>query len=168
MRLITLISILVLLTGCLATPIDTRSNYDYALDAIEREDYDAGYRLLESYLKEKKKPSVNRIKMKQDSLRLIKRTPELLLAAQKTFTEKSFQETVKRHNGNISNAMSEEKERLIIYQQLKKSKTIKSKQYKVASSNFKSFLINVGKPKEISIILLKEILRLQKKFPVLI
>lgn len=137
MRVLTSILISAILVGCSTAPVDTKSDFEYALEAIERSDYEAGYRLIESSLKKRKNPTTNEIKNRRQAFRLLKTKPALLEAARKTFTQIAFQETIKRNNGNIADAMKEEKERLAIFQELKSNMLISTKTYNKALYTFK-------------------------------
>lgn len=134
---------IIFFTGCATYHnLDTKSDYEYALEAVDRGDYDAGFRLLESYFNTS---NPDKVINRKKALRLLETTPSLITAGQNTFTKNSFQETVNRHNGNISNAMSEEMKRLAIFQRLESFKVIKTKQYNTAFSNFKYFFNNYQK-----------------------
>jgi len=138
-RLLKLLTLLLFinLVGCATYHnMDTKSNYEYALDAINRGDNDAGYRLLESYYESDKIPNGKKSANKAKADQLFKRKQVLVIAGLNTFSETSFNETLKRHQGNKSRAVKEEVDRLKIFQR------ISPKLYTKALANFKSYFGN--------------------------
>lgn len=135
--IISTLLIFINLVGCATYHnIDTKSNYEYALDAINRGDNDAGYRLLESYYESDKTPDGKKGANREKADQLFKRKPFLVNAGLNTFSEASFNETLKRHQGNKSSAVNEEVARLKIFQR------ISPKLHINALENFKSYFGN--------------------------
>lgn len=125
------------LVGCATYHnMDTKSNYEYALDAINRGDNDAGYRLLESYYESDKNLDGEKGANIAKADQLFKRKPFLVIAGLNTFSATSFDETLKRYQGNKSSAIKEEIDRLKIFQR------ISPKLHATALANFKSYFGN--------------------------
>jgi hypothetical protein len=130
---------LVLLTGCGApTPYktDNTSYYEHALDALNRNDYEAAFRLLESYYEPDRSSYHKTREHRLEADELFKSKSSLITAGLNTFSETSFKKTLVRHRGDSSKAIKEESNRL------KAFKEISPELHKTALNNFISFFGN--------------------------
>lgn len=92
------------------TPLNTeQGQFGYALEAIKREDWEAGYRLLEDFV------ISDDVMLRLRTLQLFKDHPELLDAAPDTFSKISLEES---RNTYGTSAIKIEKERLDLYEKV--------------------------------------------------
>lgn len=140
------IILLAYLSGCATHHnMDTKSNYQYAIEATNRGDNEAGYRLLEGYFESANSLSKKNINDFNKSAAFLKAHPTLITVGKNTYTEKSFKETVERHRGSLPNAMAEETKRFTAFRRMHKLGIVSSNDYKFALSNLRTFFKDVQK-----------------------
>jgi len=128
--------------------MDTKSNYQYAIEATNRGNNEAGYRLLEGYFESANSLSKNNINDFNKAAAFLKAHPDLRAVGKNTYTKTSFKETVERHDGNLQNAMTEETQRFTAFARMHKLNIVSSDDYKFALSNMRSFFKDAQKSRD--------------------
>ena len=118
-----------ILSGCTGTQPNTSADFAYfdaAQEAIDRQDWESAYRLLEDYL------AADDQLLRNKSNELVRKYPKIRQAAFKTFSKDSLESTYKDHG---ERAWLIEKKRLSMYQHFVTSQ----KQYEEALKNYHDF-----------------------------
>ena len=103
---------LFLLIGCVTTNVE-KTHFDYADEAVDRNDYAAAYRHLEDYLSENsyRGSSIN----KNKAVKIIKADKNYIKYALTTFSERSFKDEINAWFGRRDAVAENERKRLNLF-----------------------------------------------------